>query len=358
MLGAIFALLAAAEAHSAAGYRSVVVFGDTQDLVDGPVPDSGNRLEHRRSGDAEEYAYFVRMIDWVLNNRERENIDFVLHVGDAIQHGPPLPLAAKCVVDGECREIDECHCRGFNAVPVEWARFDAQWKRLDGQVPYAIVRGNHDNRGTSDASNPGYRKGFAQHYGTEQVRDLPGYYTSYPGSDDTAHAWMFELGGQPVLVVGMSHRPGLAQVAWARGLLNDPQLARVPAIMLSHQFFLGLPIRYDKPTPQWDVVVDNAQRILMAVWGHIAPGQVAMVDVRGYETLRIRTNWQGSESRLLSLFTVVRFYGGREGVREVEVVAFSPVFGKLSWPQTRLSRRPFTLRPRAMPARRAQPYGE
>ncbi|MBW2413638.1 MAG: metallophosphoesterase [Deltaproteobacteria bacterium] len=73
---AVSLVLAFAWASAAAAeppYRTVVVFGDTQHLV--------------WNGRPSDYAKFVVMVDWVIANREAENIDFVLHVGDAIQNG-------------------------------------------------------------------------------------------------------------------------------------------------------------------------------------------------------------------------------------------------------------------------------
>ena len=293
--------------------------------------------------DALEYQNFGRMVQWVLDNRERENIDFVLHVGDAIAHGPPMPLDASCFEGGRCLEAG-CNCEAFAAVPVEWARFDAQWRRLDHEVPYAIVRGNHDNTGIGDPESPSFTEGFSQHYGLEQMRGLPSYHASYPGADDTAHVWVFDLGPERVVVIGMSHRPGLKQIVWARGVLSDPELSGLPVIMLAHQFFLGLPIRYDKPTPSWEIVVDNAERIPIAVWGHIAPGKIDVVDIRGHATLRIRTNWQGSPTPIQSRMNLMRFYMGPDSIEQVEVLAFSPIYGFSGAANTRLARQAFTLR--------------
>ena len=340
----------------AVDYRTVVIFGDTQNLVDGPIDPEGDPLHIANETNADEYEYFGRMVQWVLDNAERENIDFVLHVGDAIQHGPPLPLEPDCFASGEC--ATDCNCDAHELVPVEWQRFSAVWKRLDGVIPYAIVRGNHDNRGTEDPGNPGFREGFAQHYGAEQMSGLPNYLASYPGDEDTAHAWTFDLGSERVLVVGMSHDPSLHQIVWARGILNDPKLADLPAIVLSHQFFLGLPIRYDKPTPSWEIVEANAERVPIAVWGHIAPGEIDVVDIRGYETLRIRTNWQGSDPQYQSLMNLVRFHEGPDGIDEIEVLAFSPIFGLSSYRGTNLARRPFSLRPRRARAGLAAPQAE
>ena len=187
-LGIILAALWHSAALGAAEYRTVVIFGDTQDLVDGRLDPEGDPLRIADPGNAQEYEHFGRMVQWVLDHQESENIDFVLHVGDAIQHGPPLPLDAACFDGAECLPSEVCNCSAFDLVPAEWQRFDAQWKRFDSKIPYAIVRGNHDNPGTGDPQHPSHRDGFAQHYGAEQVRGLPHYHASYPGKDDTAHA--------------------------------------------------------------------------------------------------------------------------------------------------------------------------
>ena len=63
-------------------YRTVVIFGDTQNIVNREDPE------------------FAQMVDWVARNKHAENIDAVLHVGDVIQSGSNLSTAFETGVCG------------------------------------------------------------------------------------------------------------------------------------------------------------------------------------------------------------------------------------------------------------------
>ena len=97
-------------------YRTIILFGDTQYIV---------RSDQQPAG----LEAFEDMIDWVIANVDAENIDLVAQLGDATDQ-----LFANNPPDEETLQ--------------QWANFNSQWKRLDGIVPYAIVRGNHDACGT------------------------------------------------------------------------------------------------------------------------------------------------------------------------------------------------------------------
>lgn len=333
-----------------APYRSIVIFGDTQRLVDG-APGVGP-ITPLDPGDARELEALHGMIDWVRDQREEENIDFVLHVGDAIQSGTHdrIPVRPECYVDGKCLDRPSgpdgpsCGCRELDATAYEWRRFNQAWKRLDGVVPYAIVRGNHDNVG---ADRPGFdTPGFSTWYGEEAMRPLPGYLGSHREGEarakarlkgmalddrDVAHAWKFALGGRPLLVIGISDgaHQSSEQLAWARGLLEAPEHRDVPAILLAHRLFNGIPIDWERPTTAWlSLVEKHHNSIFMAVWGHVSPGDVRFIDAGKRRVLSVRSNWQGFRHHPAGSFmNVVRFWMNEDGIEWVEVVAISPTLG-------------------------------
>lgn len=310
---------ARAEAARRPGVAAFVVFGDSQDLVRADAP----KL----------YDGFRRMVDWVLANREAEGIDFVLHVGDAIHHGSRMPLRQECAGPGGACEPSytwarkdgtrmPCDCLAPFQVEREWARFNAQWQRFDGVLPYAIVRGNHDNHGTYDPDSTLDRRGFDQYYGAEHFRALAGsgLVSTHSDSSGTSHAWRFPLGEREVLVIGATHMFGGPGVRWVdRVLAEQPG---VPAIALAHSFFGGLPPRRDRPRRPWQqIVARHPDRFAVAVSGHVSPGRVEIVEVGGRPLLTIRSSWQGRGGEQTTLH-LVRL---REGSGTVEVVALDPV---------------------------------
>jgi hypothetical protein len=353
ILIALCALLAGRVAMAEADYRTVVIFGDTQELVDGR-PDPDLPLQPRDPDDRENLTNLEAMIDWVLEKRSSENIDFVLHVGDIIQSGGLVstPIPAPCYPEGECRseieykEGSKCPCHWEEQIDTEWARFNQAWQRLEGVVPYAIVRGNHDNVGSH---KPGDRPGFNQYYGAERMSGLPGYVESSP-FEDVGHLWKFKLGAHPVLVMGLPDRAGFKakQTQWANEVLSRPENRELPTILLTHRFFIGVPVDYSKPYRTWTRIVEKRpEQIFMTVWGHVSPGKVRLVDVGGKKILDVRSNWQAfTKGAYAAMLTLVRFNIGPEGIEWVTVQAFTPAAGFDTSPQlseTRMGTRSFSV---------------
>jgi hypothetical protein len=323
VIGAFALPVAAIAQASSAGdsYRTVVVFGDTQDLVDGK--------------DLSLYPGFETMMDWVLSNREDQNIDFVLHVGDIIEHGHVLPLSTTCLnAVGRCdsnltfgskEKPRPCNCRLTSLVDGEWQRFNAVWSRLDGKIPYAIVQGNHDNMGIIDASRELDRDGFSQYFSEAYFRDIvgSGLIASHAEASILSHAWKFTLGQREVLVLGVGDEPTPDTLAWAQHRIDEePDL---PVIVLSHRFFEGVPHDERRPRRIWsETISKNIARIELAIWGHISVGEIVPVSLAGGKLLRIRTNWQGQPG-LQTFMHLLRFHQRDGKIHALEVVAFDPV---------------------------------
>lgn len=329
----------------------MVVFGDTQDLVDTrakPEVHDGLRV----------------MIDWVLENREAQHIDFVLHVGDAIQRGLSLPLSPECLDPAGRCDVERkwtlrdrqypCGCLVLPVVDEEWRRFNRQWRRLDGQIPYAIVQGNHDNLGVTDPEAQLDRPGFAAHYGPSHYRSIPGsgLVGSHRDAKGLSLAWRFALGERQVLVIGSADTLSPEGVDWARSTLDDHR--GLPVIALAHRFFAGVPPDEAQPRRVWrQLVMRHPDRFALAIWGHVSLGEVRFIELGPDPLLRIRSNWQGHPSDRTFL-NLIRFYPGPEGRDEVEVLAFDPVRGAQSFEEgldrraatrgrTWLPRRPLSL---------------
>lgn len=267
---------------------TIVIFGDTQTYTDTPDPALGAVFEH--------------MIDYVIAQKASDNIALVLQVGDAIEEGN-----GDVVTPG---------------TTAEWGRFNTQWQRLDGVVPYAVTRGNHDNT-----------QEFSLHYGSSALSSFSHYQGTHPAEDDDAHAWRVDLGGEDALVLGISCNPSASELSWAQGVLDaDPDQ---PAIVMSHIMttsagfhtvsasFAGEAACNGNPLVSvWDeLVTPNADQVFMTASGHFihpSHGSKSMRETEGSIVLDTFQNWQGAASAD-GCMALVRF---RPAAREVEVEAW------------------------------------
>lgn len=95
---------------------SFAVLGDIQTLT----------WYDRRDGS----DYVETMFDWLLSNRQSRKIEYIFGLGDTIDTLSTWPES------------------GYNTSvtnPAEWALTAEQFARLDGVIPYLVIRGNHDD---------------------------------------------------------------------------------------------------------------------------------------------------------------------------------------------------------------------
>jgi hypothetical protein len=321
----------------------VVVFGDTQNIAD---------YQYAQNGVFPRAAWLEAMVDWVIENRERENIDFVLQVGDITEHGWWLPMWPGCL--GNC-SLPSCHCPA--EVALEWSAFFAQFRRLEtAGIPFAIVPGNHDN--IADGGGPLDGPGFSDYYGPDRLASLPGYLES-KGSAATgciASAWQFSLGPEPIIVLGLpdsdfnppsqtppdgnsatercpSEDPEID--AWAIELIERPEHRSKQVIALHHRLLNADLSR----RPKWlNTISRRPERFMAAVSGHFEPAIFPFIAETHSQTgapLQVfapRVDWQGLElpgqgvPTAASSLAVMRFHlkGGQPD--QVEVRAWSEYF--------------------------------
>ncbi|NLT61387.1 MAG: hypothetical protein GXX88_12140, partial [Candidatus Hydrogenedentes bacterium] len=121
---------------------------------------------------------YLAQTQWIRDNAERENIKFVIHLGDIVQNA---------------------HAEN------EWQAADAAHKLLDGHVPYSVAPGNHDLRAEEKLV----------------TRDTPLYDQYFPPERFQGHAWYgghlgnnnacnyctFEAAGMKFMVISLTFAP-------------------------------------------------------------------------------------------------------------------------------------------------------
>lgn len=292
--------------------RTWVIFPDTQKLV-------------KNSSNAK-YAFFASQVNWVVANRDTENIDLVLHLGDVIDNGNP-----------------------FSTNPIvtatQWANFINQWKKLDeAGIPYAIVEGNHDNPGGLDLP-AGWANGFFNFYGPAHFNDpnLPFDYdvvTCPHGEGDpcgpdqwnqltTSHIWRFDFGYGPIRVVGLPWMPSTDMTQWAIDELRTDR--RTAIVMLSHTHMVPREctsfIRAGQHTLFFRSTPDLLPQMMMSAEGHIPADHKGVQVMSGYDVLSVQMDYQErSNAEEAARIGIIRFYLD-ENDRIAEVSATTRVLG-------------------------------
>lgn len=133
-------------------------------------------------------------IDWIVQNRERENIVFVSHVGDIVDRN---------------RED-------------QWAVAKQHLDRLRGVVPFSLTVGNHDMSAKGDAHL------FQATFPASSFRTYPWYLGCYEharadqqvSANNVNSAQLFHAGGQEFLHLSLECNAPDDVLAWANALLT------------------------------------------------------------------------------------------------------------------------------------------
>jgi hypothetical protein len=257
--GGRFNILADEDGESSAGYLSSFrfvdsVLGDAQIAALGGVHAGGANVPGKQIaanpavvapgsftlavvGDTQNYstyhpAIFHQSTQWLVDNKAARNIQFVVQDGDIVN----------------------------NDLTGEWDVARAAMDRLNGNIPYAVVRGNHDIGSQFDFTNrfgPGspysQQPTLADHY------EVPGQ----PNFDMRNTVHKFEANGQKLMVVTIDISAGADVVAWANGVVSANPDYRV--IVDTHAYMYDGGQRFNNaPDPEHPgLSFDRARDVLL-----------------------------------------------------------------------------------------------
>jgi hypothetical protein len=158
---------------------------------------------------------------WIIKNAKKQNIAFVLHLGDITQYGDQVREGK-----GEL----EWQRAGPGAL---YKLEDPAATGLPEGVPYCVAVGNHDQR-KPDGEFGGKGVWFNKYFGVSHFQGKS-YYGGHHGEDNNNHYMLFEAGAEKFIVVSLEYggpRKNPALLDWARGLLEKHANRR--AIILTH----------------------------------------------------------------------------------------------------------------------------
>ena len=226
------------------------------------------------------------LYDWVIANKEEKKIEFAIGLGD--------------VTDTN--------------MPVEWSHAYDQISKLDGVIPYPVVRGNHDlplRYGVTDDTTD-Y---FSLYLGTDayksQFKGCGGFYEK----DAILNCWRtFSVGKVDYLFINFDFGPTDEHLQWAEKIIEEHPNHNV--IISTHGYSdanfgrLGkqsdyspslYASTYNDGEDLWNKLVSKHENIVMVISGHISTSSVNVVQPvaeNGNVVTEILVNPQGMDAQL------------------------------------------------------------
>src|ERR1700754_892862 len=143
------------------------------------LPDTQYYCEESQGGTV---AYFKAQTQWIMDNREKEHIAYVLQEGDVVDKGDLYP-----------KQWDNA-----------WSAISTLEKPYPGHpsgIPYGISVGNHD-QSPSQCAVTGKTVNYNKYFGIAHFAGRP-YYGGHYGNDNDSHYDLFTAAGRSFIVIHM-----------------------------------------------------------------------------------------------------------------------------------------------------------
>ncbi len=174
------------------------------------LPDTQYYTASRNNGTPK---IFESQIDWIRNNQEKENIVYVIHLGDVVDHGDTPSYAF-----------------------AEWFPAKSVMYKLENptSIPYGIAVGNHDQY-PSQYPITGATSYYNKYFGVKHFEGRS-YYGGHYDLNNDSHYDLFSAGGKDFIVIYIEYdafnEDQYNTNSWAYNLLV--QYPNRKAIIVSH----------------------------------------------------------------------------------------------------------------------------
>jgi hypothetical protein len=270
-------------------------------------------------GDTQILTYYYpdkleNVYDYVLKNVNKKNVKHVFGLGD--------------ITDNDSQE--------------EWTVAMEQITRMDGRVPYSVIRGNHDMRSSKRQTF------FDQYFGDSQSAYSQQYVDCFKGNDliektqrarNTVHE--FSSSTRDYLVIALDYGPTDDVLEWASRVVeshpNHNVIVTTHAYITHNKGFVNKENSSTFPTGSnpasnngdgiWEKFIKNHSNIVMVLCGHDPTDKIVMRQsngVNGNVVTELLIDPQGMDKTLEATGMVATFYVGEDG-KTVTVDYYSTV---------------------------------
>ncbi len=312
ILGFVLAFLFLAGFVSAADPFSVVVLPDTQNYAE-KFPDT-----------------YMTQTRWIAGNIQKENIKFVIHLGDIVQN--------------------------HNESEAQWQVADRAHQLLDGAVPYSMLPGNHDLE-YKDKVYSRETKFYNKYFGPQRFTGRP-WYGGHWGETNDNNYCTFEAGGMKFLVISLEYAPRDEVLAWATEVFAAHADHR--AILATHCYMRPTG-RDDKSGGAlgnsgdgiWEKFVRRSPNVFLVTSGHVlGVGRQVSTNDAGKPVHETLVDYQGLNNGGDGWLRIMRFVPDEN---TIEIRAYSPLLNQTMEDEGHTFNLPYDMTPQAAATREGVP---
>ena len=236
---------------------------------------------------------FDNQTQWIVNNVESMNIVFVTHLGD--------------IVDD------------WDAI-AQWENANHSMSKLDGNVPWGVLAGNHDGI-LADQTN------FEKYFGPERFENESWYGGSYQNNNKNNYQ-LLSAGGDDYLILNLQYSPTNEILEWAGSIIENYPSRRV--IVSVHEYiewsYLGWRSYIGERIFQ-RLVKPHADQIFLVLCGHIDRIEHATELIDGHTVHELVSDYQEQSNGGNGWLKILEFSPLQD---KIFVKTYSPYLGKFN----------------------------
>ena len=216
-------------------------------------------LFRTHNGEAKNGQISAKMAEWIVKNKKKENIKYVLQLGDLVQVG---------------------------SSEQEWENISSAFKMLDSKVSYIIAVGNHDY----DRINPPKSTVlFNRFFPVERFRKMKGFGGSYPEETNTNSFHAFKAGGKKWLILSLNFSTDEKEIFWGNEVIKTHPDYQI--ILLAHSYLTNTK-RDEAGEILWNKLLRNYANVSMVFCGHLSTVHSKSEGGEGNTVCEMLFDWQ------------------------------------------------------------------
>ncbi len=244
---------------------------------------------------------FATQTRWIVENRERLNIQMVMHAGDLVDSWDS---------------------------PGQWGVADVNLSQIiDAGIPYTPTPGDHDHQGQTPDGSTEY---FYQHFPETRFRDKPWWGGDY--NDNTNHYVLLTIANDDYVFIGVDFCPSADEVGWAYGVLSAysdrKAILMTHALLDDHGNYYGASdcSRFGGDTSfLWNDLIRHHKNLQLVLCGHmhLSDGECRQIVFNddGLPVHQVMADYQARESGGNGRLRIMTFYPSLD---EIRVQTYSP----------------------------------
>lgn len=227
---------------------------------------------------------------WIVDNIEALNIMFVSQLSDIVDQPDNL---------------------------TQWENANSSLSKLDGNVPWAVLPGNHD---LYDNCLPTYNEFFGQ----DRFNGYGWYGGSYLEDDNSNSFQLFSGGGADYLILHLGYNPNDDVLFWASNVIDAYHEMKV--IVSTHDYLAGfqrIGQRSDIGERIWhSLVKPHANQVFLVLCGHAGIEDLITDNINGHIVYQVLADFQNVTNIESGWLRILQFCPSQD---KIYVKTYSPL---------------------------------